>query len=244
MKEKIIEQTVRVYDTKTKEISFHKLVVVEGRLNGHIAWSLYFAKSDKETLEIKDKHFLFEALNYIRENLEKENKLVVVRGADRDCASSGMQADMTAGSSISKLEMTDRLNRGEKINMQEYMFGVLEDSRIECVTTIQEQEKYYTAWLSGNLPKLKNGMKTVWKFELKMETLQEISMPIHSKILSVGVLKNIGYLWAEVTGEISKTHKVKILTVPTGAEFQVNAEFIGTLMYKEGDIVQHIFKIA
>jgi hypothetical protein len=155
-----------------------------------------------------------------------------------------MQADMTAGSSIFKLEMNYKLNRGENINVQDYMFGVLENSRIECVTTIQEQEQYYKNWLSGNLPKLKNGMKTVWKFELKMETLQEISMPIQSKILSVGVVKNIGYLWAEVSGETDKSQKVQILTIPTGTEFQANAEFIGTLIYREGEIVQHLFKIA
>jgi hypothetical protein len=71
MQGRTTEQTIRVYDTKTREVSFHKLVVVEGRLNGHIAWSLYFAKSDKEILEIKDKYFLFEALNCIREILEK-----------------------------------------------------------------------------------------------------------------------------------------------------------------------------
>ncbi|TAH21729.1 MAG: hypothetical protein EAZ08_03245 [Cytophagales bacterium] len=243
MYERIREQTIRVYDTKTKEISFHKVIVEEGRLNGHIAWSLYFAKSNEETLEVRDRYFLSDALNYIRENLEGENKLIVVRGADRDCASSGMQADMTAGSSVSKLEMTDRLNRGEKINMQDYMFGVLEDSRIECVTTIQKQEKYYANWLAGNLPKRNKGMKTVWKFELKMETLQEISMPLQSKILSVGVIQNIGYLWAEVSEPMDETQKVKILTVPTGAEFQGNTEFIGTLMYKEGELVQHIFKV-
>ncbi|WP_375558661.1 hypothetical protein ACE193_12985 [Bernardetia sp. OM2101] len=86
-------------------------------------------------------------------------------------------------------------------------------------------------------------MKTVWKFELKMEAMQEISLPKNYKILSIGVIKGIAYMWIEVTGDISKTHKIKILTIPTGVEYSQNAEFIGTLFYKDGEIVQHVFKI-
>lgn len=151
---------------------------------------------------------------------------------------------MTAGKSISKLEMNDRLNRGEKINMSDYMFSVLENSTIESVTTLAEQKSYFEKWHSNNLKTyIKKGMKTIWKFELKIESVQEISIPKEHKILSVGVVKNIAYMWVEVMGDISKTQKVKILTIPTGQEVVQNAEFIGTLFYKEGEIIQHVFKV-
>jgi hypothetical protein len=237
------EHIVRVYDSKTKEVNLHKLDVKEGRLNSHVAWSLFFHKHNGEIFETRDKYLLSEALNDLREELEKENKLIIVRGADRDCAASGMQADMSAGASISKLEMSDRLNRGKNINWSDYTFYVLEDSRIECVTTIAEQEEYHSKWWEGKLKKLSENMKTVWKFELKVELLQELSIPINSLILSVVVIKDIGYLWVEVFGDTTNTQKIKILTVPTGAEFQKKTEFIGTLMYRNGEIVQHIFKV-
>lgn len=85
-------------------------------------------------------------------------------------------------------------------------------------------------------------MKTIWKFELKMEAVQKISLPPKHNIVSVGIIKDIAYMWVEVWGDISKTEKINILTIPTGQEVPQNAEFVGTLFYKEGEVVQHIYK--
>lgn len=238
----INEILVRVYHTKTKEVVWHTLGIKKPK--EYYSFKLFFYEKDGKIIETKEYPYLSLALDETREYLEKTDRLIVVRGADRNCAASGMQADMSAGQGISKLEMNDRLNKGEKINTSDYIFNVLEDSTIENVTTLAEQKAYWEKWYSNKLKNyITKGMKTIWKFELKMEAVQEISLPPNHKIVSVGIIKSIAYMWVEVWGDISKTQKVKILTIPTGVEYSQNAEFIGTLLYKDGEIVQHVFKI-
>lgn len=233
---------VRVYHTKTKEVVWHTLGIKKTK--EYYSFKLFFYEKNGKIIETKECSYLCSALDEIREYLEKTDRLIVVRGADRNCAISGMQADMNQGGSISKLEMHDKLNKGEKIDMQDYTFSVLEDSTIESVTTIAEQKAYWEKWYSKELKNyITKGMKTIWKFELRIEATQEISVPKEHKILSVGVVKDIAYMWVEVTGDISKTQKIKILTIPTGVEYSQKAEFIGTLLYKDGEIVQHVFKV-
>lgn len=239
----IDEILVRVYHTKTKDVIWHTLGVKQD-LKKHYSFKLFFHEKDGKIIETNENHYLSRSLDELREYLEKTDRLIVVRGADRNCAASGMQADMSAGTSTSKLEMHDRLNRGENINHSNYIFSVLDDSTIESITTLADQKNYFEKWLSKDLKTyITKGMKTIWKFELRIETTQEISVPKEHKILSVGVVKDIAYMWVEVTGDISKTQKVKILTIPTGVEYSQNAEFIGTLLYKDGEIVQHVFKV-
>ena len=37
--------------------------------------------------------------------------------------------------------------------------------------------------------------------------------------------------------------KVKLLIISTGSDFQEEGKFIGTLLYNQGEIIQHVFKI-
>ncbi|WP_291721291.1 hypothetical protein [Bernardetia sp.] len=238
----INEMLVRVYNTKTKEVIRHTLGMKQD-LEKYYSFKLFFYEKDGKIIETKEYSYLCSALDEIREYLEKTDRLIVVRGADRNCAASGMQTDMSAGQGISKLEMNARLNKGEKINRSDYIFNVLEDSTIENVTTLAEQKAYWEKWYSKELKNyITKGMKTIWKFELKMEAVQKISLPPKHNIVSVGIIKKIAYMWVEVWGDISKTEKIKILTIPTGQEVPQNAEFVGTLFYKEGEIVQHVYK--
>jgi hypothetical protein len=241
------EQTIRVYNQKTKEVTFHKIEIHKSNSqeNGNILWTLKFHKTKNESIITKANYLLISALEEIRLELEKENKLVVVRGADRDCGMSGMHADMTAGASVSKHEMHEKLNKGEKINPSDYVFHVFDETKIENVTTVKLQKKVNGNWFSSaKTNNNKTNMKKVWKYELKVDTTQEIEMPINSEILSVGVVKNIGYLWVRIEKDnISKKKKIKLLTIPTGIDFQEDGEFIGTLLYNQGEIVQHVFII-
>jgi hypothetical protein len=239
--EKVKEQLVRVYDWKTKEVTHHTLGIrYNNPDNQYGQFCLLFHQTNGEILEIENEFYLPEALCKLRKILETHNKIIVVRGADRDCVASGMQADMSNGLSISKLPYFS-LTFDEAI---QYSYYILADSKIENVTTIVEQEKYIADFYANKLYKDNENMKTVWKYELKMEASQVVEMPMGAKILSVGVIKNIAYLWAEV--ELSKAtrlEKVNILTVPTGATYQNKAEFIGTIFYNEGEITQHVFRV-
>ncbi len=84
-------------------------------------------------------------------------------------------------------------------------------------------------------------MKTIWKFELKIERIQEIELPKNHEILSVGVVKNVGYLWVKVDKDEKVNESVKILTVPTGSSFSEAGRFLGTMIYNNGEVVQHVF---
>lgn len=87
-------------------------------------------------------------------------------------------------------------------------------------------------------------MYTVWKYPLPPSSLQEIEVPIEHQILSAKLINNQGFLWVRVNIKTSnQTKKIKILTVPTGTEFTQNVEYIDTLIYNNGDIIQHIFQV-
>lgn len=240
--EKVKEQLVRVYDWKTKEVTHHTLGIrYDNPNNQHGRFSLLFHQTDNEILELSNESYLPEALLKLRKILESQNKLIVVRGADRDCVASGMEASMSNGLSISKL----RYPYHTLDEIEQFHYHILENSKIENVTTIAEQEKYIADFYANRLYKDMKDMKTIWKYELKMEASQVLELPIDAKILSVGIIKNIAYLWVEV--EMSKAtvlEKVKILTIPTGATYQYKAEFIGTIFYNEGEITQHIFRVV
>lgn len=86
-------------------------------------------------------------------------------------------------------------------------------------------------------------MKTIWKYKLEIERIQEIELPKNAEILSVGVVKNVGYLWAKVEEDSVDKEVVKILTVPTGSSFSEAGRFLGTMIYNNGEVVQHVFRV-
>jgi hypothetical protein len=229
------EQLVRVYDKNKQEITYHTIGV--SYHNGF--FSLFFNEDEEIVFEVLQKRWLSEALHELRLYLEGQDQQIIVRGADRDVVANAMLADCSQGKSVMKL-LNPTLQSHEDYLESYY---ILDDSKLEFVTTIEDQNCYVELWYAGQTTSyFRPTMKTIWKFELKMEAEQQLLMPVQSKILSVGVIKNAGYLWAEVSGDIAYRQTVKILTVPTGAEFPQNAEFIGTLFYNDGEVVQHIFR--
>jgi hypothetical protein len=87
-------------------------------------------------------------------------------------------------------------------------------------------------------------MYTVWKLPLHPTSIQELEVPVEHQVLSAKVINNQGFLWVKVNLESSDNKtKLKILTIPTGTEFSQSVEYIDTLIYNNGEIIQHIFKI-
>ncbi len=229
------EQLVRVYDKHKQEITYHTVGV--SHTNGF--FQLFFNEGGEIVFESTQKYWLSEALHDLRVYLEAQNRQIIVRGADRDVGANRMLADCSQGTSVGKL-----LNPTLLLSWEDYkIYHILDDSRLEFVTTIADQNRYVELWYAGQTANyFRPNMKTIWKFELKMEAQQTLIMPVESKILSVGVIKNVGYLWAAISGDIAHTQAIQVLTVPTGAEFPQTAEFIGTLFYNDGEVVQHVFR--
>jgi hypothetical protein len=68
-----------------------------------------------------------------------------VKCADYDAAHSGMQADMSAGSKIYKLNLLDELRKKVDKNKNpviEASFHVFDESDVKSVTTLEKQKEF------------------------------------------------------------------------------------------------------
>ena len=88
-------------------------------------------------------------------------------------------------------------------------------------------------------------MKTIWKFELKITDIQEMSMPKGSAILSVQAQNNKPYLWALVEPEES-IETIIIETFGTGNPIMDSIgdprKFVGTYQLENGAFIGHVFE--
>jgi hypothetical protein len=91
----------------------------------------------------------------------------------------------------------------------------------------------------------KDGMnKTIWKYELKIDDLQNVIMPIGAEILSVQMQNETPCLWALVNPDEKDTDTRYIETFGTGHpvayDMGSTREFIGT--YQTRGLVFHVFE--
>jgi hypothetical protein len=91
----------------------------------------------------------------------------------------------------------------------------------------------------------KDGMnKTIWKYELKIDDLQNVIMPIGAEILSVQMQNKTPCLWALVNPDEKDTDTRYIETFGTGHpvayDMESTREFIGT--YQTRGLVFHVFE--
>lgn len=91
----------------------------------------------------------------------------------------------------------------------------------------------------------KDGMnKTIWKYELKIDDLQNVIMPIGAEILSVQMQNETPCLWALVNPDEKDTDARYIETFGTGHPVAYDMggtrEFIGT--YQTRGLVFHVFE--
>ena len=89
-------------------------------------------------------------------------------------------------------------------------------------------------------------MKTVYKYQIQPIEIQEINLPIQSKILSVGTQDGELYLWAEINLEnhtIEEPRKIRVSGTGWTLEDGECRKFIGTAHMPEQKLVWHVYEV-
>lgn len=88
-----------------------------------------------------------------------------------------------------------------------------------------------------------NARYTVFKFDLTLETHQNIKIPRDHQILSIQTQRGKPRMWVRVNPESEPT-TVALHTVCTGCPFAFDvSKFLGTYQVQSGDLVFHVFQI-
>ena len=87
-------------------------------------------------------------------------------------------------------------------------------------------------------------MKAIWKKLVQLNDYQTIELPINAKILCAKVQYGGPCIWfinPDVHSSSKETKKIRIYA--TGYECKdIKGKYIDTLMFKEGDLVFHVFE--
>jgi hypothetical protein len=86
-------------------------------------------------------------------------------------------------------------------------------------------------------------MKTVWKYELT-DNINELYLHPKAVLRFVGVVDNRAYVWVETPLEPNIREHSRIVEVwNTGTAVKSNRRYIGTVMFPDGLIVQHVYEV-
>ena len=86
-------------------------------------------------------------------------------------------------------------------------------------------------------------MKTVYKYPLKIDDYQQVTLPAGAKILCIKVQHGIPCLWALIDKEQTCEETLTIRCAGTGHDIKDNVEYIDTVMLVGGALVFHFFKV-
>lgn len=87
-------------------------------------------------------------------------------------------------------------------------------------------------------------MNTVWKYELKIEDYQYLTIPFGAKLLCIKMQNEVPVLYALVNENEHNTQNIAIRCAGTGHRIhEDNPEYLGTIMKFDGKLVFHYFKI-
>lgn len=85
-------------------------------------------------------------------------------------------------------------------------------------------------------------MKTIYKYTLQVMDIQNLELPIHSKILTVQVQNKEPVLWAIVCNPVTATEIRIIEIVGTGSPmFDAKRKYISTIQLNNGLAIFHVF---
>lgn len=145
---------IKVYDTKEGQVSVHELTTEEGLHtdNANAIWNVEFDFFGQQ-FQVTGEHFLSGAMDKIRAMIEPKGYRVLVKCADYDAAHSGMQADMSGGSKIYKLNLLDELRKQPDAKGNpaiEASFHVFDESDIASVTTLEKQKEFRAEYFNNN----------------------------------------------------------------------------------------------
>lgn len=86
---------------------------------------------------------------------------------------------------------------------------------------------------------------TIWKYQLEIDDVVTVQMPLGARILSLQTQDNIPCLWAMVNPTNPKERRY-FLIVGTGHELPNSATegtYIGTTQTHDGRLVWHVFEV-
>lgn len=89
-------------------------------------------------------------------------------------------------------------------------------------------------------------MKTIYKYQLKMEPRQVIKLPMGAVILTVQAQRDLPCLWAEINKDTQAIWDHTICIFGTGHTLPPTAintyNYIGTFQILNGDFVGHVYE--
>ena len=88
-------------------------------------------------------------------------------------------------------------------------------------------------------------MKTIYKYTIDVEDVQDVEMPEGAKILCVQTQYETPWIWAMVDNEEAKTLRRVIRIYGTGHPIAVSEErlqYLGTFQLLGGKFVGHVFE--
>lgn len=87
-------------------------------------------------------------------------------------------------------------------------------------------------------------MKTIWKFQLKVDDFQTLEIPKDSKLLAVQTQGETPCLWALVSPE-NQRESIEIMTIGTGhpVEKDFKGKYLGTYQLFGGVLIFHVFLV-
>lgn len=86
-------------------------------------------------------------------------------------------------------------------------------------------------------------MATIWKFPLKLISVQQVEMPMGARILSAHMQRGIPCIWAEISDPKAPKEAKEIHIIGTGHEFNNSGLVpIGTTMTDDHSLVWHIYE--
>jgi len=85
-------------------------------------------------------------------------------------------------------------------------------------------------------------MKTIWKYEIKIQDDLTLELPVNYKILHFGSQHGRYYIWVLKYGPTKDTMKINFKIVGTGFKINFSTNiYIGTAM--DGAFVWHLFQV-
>jgi hypothetical protein len=90
--------------------------------------------------------------------------------------------------------------------------------------------------------------KVIWKFPLKLTSVQDIEIPHGGILLSVQTQNETPYLWVFIYNTEAEKEVIRLRTIGTGNpiiddDFDPR-DFIGTYQLNGGSVVQHVFQVT
>ena len=88
--------------------------------------------------------------------------------------------------------------------------------------------------------------KTIWKFEVKVDNKQTLSLPKGAEILTIQTQGNNPFLWVLVNALEEETEERVFETFGTGhdvyCDMGIERKYIGTYQMMGGGLVFHVFE--